>query len=99
MNKKIKNTLKSHVYENQKALKILNKHSPKYLKEDSMHSTQSLNDIKFREVKGIHDEIRKKGKQNFVAKKRFLNWDPVKIMQGEEFNPHEIISTTRKIQN
>ena len=62
-----------------------------------MRSTQSLNDLKYQEVKGIHDEIRKKGKLNFVAKKRFLNWDPVKIMQGEEFNPHEIISKTRKI--
>lgn len=47
MNKKIANTLKSHVYENRKALQILNKHSPKYLKEDSMRSTQSLNDLKY----------------------------------------------------
>ena len=33
-----------------------------------------------------------------VAKKRFLNWDPMKILAGEAINPQEIIQSTRKIQ-
>ena len=33
-----------------------------------------------------------------VAKKRFLNWDPMKILSGESINPQEIIRSTRKIQ-
>ena len=57
-----------------------------------------MNERTFEIAKKIHEDISKNGGKAFEAKKRFLNWDPVALMRGEEFNPNEIIRRTEKIQ-
>ena len=46
-------------------------------------------------------DITKEGKifDKFKRKKRFLNWDPARLMEGEDFKPKEIIKSTRSIQD
>ena len=57
-----------------------------------------MNEKQFEVARKIHESI-SRDKKVFEPKKRFLNWDPVAIMRGEEFNPNEIIRKTEKIQS
>ena len=102
MKKKIAAVLQIHEIEKKKAKKIIKRNTDIEEKlssnglNDSMKTTQSMNDKKFQEVKKIHDEVKAVPKV-IVAKKRFLNWDPMKIFEGDSINPQEIIKSTRKI--
>ena len=95
--------LKNHSIEKEKAKKIIRKnsdieeHQPFQGANDSMRTTRSINQKKFEEVKKIHDEVKAVPKV-IVAKKRFLNWDPMKVFNGDSIDPQEIIQSTRKIQ-
>ena len=80
---------------------MIHKHTggntPLKSQESMRSSTQSLNEKTFEIARKIHEDISRHGGKAFEAKKRFLNWDPVALMRGEEFNPNEIIRKTQKI--
>lgn len=94
--------LQNHEIERQKAEKIIKRNATEASVEkvsqgnDSMKTTQSMNDKTLQKVKAIHEEMKKVPKV-ILAKKRFLNWDPMKIMEGDSIDPHDIIKSTRKI--
>ena len=59
------------------------------IKEDNSSdcsSDRSLEGKRFKLARQTYKESFKEGKA-FNHKKRFLNWDPMKIMRGEEFDP------------
>ena len=90
--------LKAHAHDTKRAKGTLTElATPNRSLEDTLKTTQSMNEKTFEEVRKIHDDIKNGGNKVSLPKNRFLNWDPVKIFNGEPFNPREIIQSTRQI--
>ena len=62
----------------------------------SEHSVHSIGGKDLIVAKKVLGDILEQA-SSFNSKKRFLNWDPLQIYRGEDFDPQEVIRSTRSI--